>query len=154
MIAKDRIIQLVEEKIEGTEIFVVAVEVSSTNTILVEVDKAPSISIEECVAISRYIENNLDREEEDFDLKVSSPGLDKPIRHFLQYKKNVDRELKVVLNSGKSEKGLLKEVTENQLTLVQRKKERIEGRKKKRVVEHELNLSFSDIKESKVIVSF
>lgn len=154
MITKSQIETLVKEKIEGSEAFIVEIEVTPVNQIMVEVDKAPSISIEECVAISRYIENELDREEEDFELKVSSPGLDKPIRHMLQYKKNVGRQLKVVMQSGKSEKGELKEVANEMLTLVQRKKERIEGRKKKEWKENEISIPMSEIKESKVIVSF
>ena len=85
MIEKQNIKELVEEFIKGTGLFLVAVKVSSANRITVLADKNEGITIDECAAIHRHIENNLDREKEDFELQVSSPGLDMPFLVIEQY---------------------------------------------------------------------
>ncbi|MEI8226492.1 MAG: ribosome assembly cofactor RimP, partial [Bacteroidota bacterium] len=76
MIEKQKILGLVEEFIKGTGLFLVAVKVSSSNRITVLADKNEGITIDECAAIHRHIEKSLDRDAEDFELQVSSPGLD------------------------------------------------------------------------------
>ena len=78
MIEKQKIQGLIEEYIKGTELFLVSVKVSSANRIIVLADKKDGITIDECAAIHRHIENGLDRDVEDFELQVSSPGLDFP----------------------------------------------------------------------------
>jgi len=78
MIDKVKIENLVKEFISGTELFLVAVKVSSAGKITILADKKEGITIDECVSISRFIEKNLNRDEEDYELMVSSPGLDMP----------------------------------------------------------------------------
>lgn len=153
MILQNQIEELISEKLKGSDIFLVHLSIANGNKIIVEVDKAPSITIEECVGISRYIENNLDREKEDFELKVSSPGLDKPLRHPLQYKKNVGRVLKVTSDDG-SFKGELIEFENNSVTLKWTEKVKEEGKKKKVLKTFEKQFKIDNIKEAKVVVSF
>ena len=100
MTDKEHIKGLIEEFIKGTGLFLVAVKVSSANRITVLADKNEGITIEECVAIHRHIENNLDREKEDFELQVSSPGLDLPFGVIEQYIKNQGRKVEVIENDG------------------------------------------------------
>jgi ribosome maturation factor RimP len=78
MTDKIKIEKLVEEFINGTELFLVAVRISSSGKITILADKKEGITIDECVSISRFIEKNLNRDEEDYELQVSSPGLDSP----------------------------------------------------------------------------
>lgn len=153
MIKKEKILEILEPKLSNTGVFLVSLEIGSGNKILVEVDKNPSISIDECVSISRQIEQNLDREEEDFELRVSSPGLDKPIRHPLQFEKNVGRKLKVVLED-KTISGKLIDFSENTLTLQWSEKMKVEGKKKKITEEITEKVNLDIIKEAKVIISF
>ena len=98
MISKDNIIHLIDERIQelGNNLYVVELSISAKNVIRVEIDKLEgNVSVDECVSISRNIEHNLDRDNEDFELHVSSAGLDKPFRHINQYKKNIGRMIQV-----------------------------------------------------------
>ena len=112
MVEKQKIQTLVDEFIKGTGLFIVAVKVSSANRITVLADKNEGITIDECAAIHRHIEMNLDRETEDFELQVSSPGLDLPFGVIEQYYKNVGRKVEVMDKEGTKLTGILKNVTD------------------------------------------
>lgn len=111
MIEKSKIQDLVKEFIKGTELFIVAVKVSSSNKITVLADTMEGITIDECAEIHRYIESNLDRDTEDFELQVSSPGLDLPFGVIEQYYKNEGKKVEVIDNDGPKYSGILKNVT-------------------------------------------
>jgi ribosome maturation factor RimP len=111
MTDKGHIKGLVEEFLKGTGMFLVGVKVSSTNRITILADKNEGITIDECAAIHRHIENNLDRDKEDFELQVSSPGLDMPFGVIEQYYKNAGRKVEVIDNEGSKFTGILKNVT-------------------------------------------
>ena len=124
MIEKQKIQGLVEEFIKGTGLFLVSVKVSNANRIIVLADKNEGITIDECAAIHRHIENGLNRETEDFELQVSSPGLDAPFTVIEQFYKNDGRKVEVTDNEGSKYIGNLKNVTkggfelETKLTLL------------------------------------
>jgi len=111
MIEKSKIQDLVKEFIKGTELFIVAVKVSSSNKITVLADTMEGITIDECVDIHRHIESNLDRDIEDFELQVSSPGLDQPFGVIEQYYKNEGKKVEVIDNDGSKYSGILKNVS-------------------------------------------
>jgi ribosome maturation factor RimP len=111
MIERQKIEALVGEFVKGKDLFIVAVKVSSSNRITVLADKKDGITIDECASIHRFIENNLDREIEDFELQVSSPGLDLPFVVPEQYLKNEGRKIEVIDNEGSKYTGILKNVT-------------------------------------------
>jgi ribosome maturation factor RimP len=111
MIEKQKIQELIEEYIKGKELFLVSVKVSSANRIIVLADKKDGITIDECAAIHRHIENGLDRDIEDFELQVSSPGLDLPFSVIEQYLKNEGKKVEVIDNDGTKYTGKLKNVT-------------------------------------------
>lgn len=100
MIKESTVRALIDETIEGTAIFLVDLKISSGNKISVLVDAIGGLPITDCIKVSRGIEHNLDREEEDFSLDVSSPGLDQPFKVFRQYEKNIGRSLKVTMTDG------------------------------------------------------
>ena len=133
MIDKSKIAQLVNEKLTDDQ-FLVDVTVSSSDVIHVMVDSDTAISINQIVEISRHIENNLDREVEDFELSVFSAGLSEPLRLVRQYKKNMNKELDVVLNSGQKLTGVLKKADDQGIDLEVTTKEKTEGSKKKELV--------------------
>ena len=147
MTDKEYIRGLAEEFIKGTGLFLVAVKVSSANRITVLADKNEGITIEECVAIHRHIENNLDREKEDFELQVSSPGLDLPFAVMGQYYKNEGREVEVTENDGTKYTGILKNVTTGGFELETELK--IKGKPKER---KEISFNFEQIKTTRVIL--
>lgn len=154
MISKDRVKELVEERIEGTDIFIVELNVYEGNKIKVLLDADSGLAIQSCVSVSRNIEHNLDREEEDFELSVSSPGLDNPLKVVRQYKKNVGRSLKVKTLDETKFEGVLETADEEKIIILERRKERIEGRKKKEWIEERHEIMYDNIKEAKVVISF
>jgi ribosome maturation factor RimP len=97
---------------------------------------------------------NLDREKEDFELQVSSPGLTESFRVKEQYLKNAGREVEIVTTDGTKRTGLLKEVKPEFVLLETSTREKVEGHKKKQLVVREHQIDYSDIKSAKVVVSF
>jgi ribosome maturation factor RimP len=150
MISKERVTDLIEQRIEGTDLFLVKLSISSANAIKVIVDGDSGVSIEQCIAISRQIEHNLDRDEEDFSLEVTSFGLGEALLLHRQYEKNLERNVKINLKDGTRVKGKLLEVEENHIVIDQdlTKKQIKEGK------EAHIQLAFDDIQETKVEVSF
>lgn len=154
MITNTQIQELIAERLVEKNCFVVYLDVKPGNNIQLELDSPEGISISDCIDFSRQIEHNLDREVEDFELHVSSPGLDKPLRVFQQYQKNIGRELSVILLDDKKVEGKLEEVNENEIKLTYTVTEKIEGKKKKLKKIIEEIIPFTNIKESTIIISF
>lgn len=148
MTDKEYIKGLVEEFIKGTRLFLVAVKVSSANRITVLADKNDGITIDECVSIHRHIENNLDREKEDFELQVSSPGLDLPFGVIEQYYKNEGRKVEVTENEGSKFSGILKNVTAGGFELETEVK--VKGRSKEL---KDISFNFDQVKTTRVILT-
>jgi len=154
MITIDQINSLVSEKLAKKECFVVELEIGKENNILLEVDSLKGVSVQDCIDLSRAIEHNLDREVEDFELQVSSAGLDKPLRVKEQYVKNIGRKVKIKKIEGKEIKGELKEVGEDEIKVEYSYKERVEGKKKKQTITKQEVIPFENIKETTIIISF
>ena len=154
MITKEQVQELIKKKLEESNCFVVDLDVRSGNKILLEIDSLKGITVKDCVEFSKAVESNLDREIEDFDLQVSSPGLDKPFRVKEQYLKNIERDIKVTTIEGTVIKGKLKEVNENEIMVEHSYRERIEGRKKKQTIIKQEEINFNNIKETTIIISF
>jgi ribosome maturation factor RimP len=149
MIEKDKIQQLVGEFIKGTDLFLVGIKVSSANRITVLADKKEGITIDECGAIHRYLENNLDRETEDFELQVSSPGLDLPFGVIEQYFKNEGKLVEVTDNEGSKFTGKLKNVTPGGFEL--ETEIRIKGKTKEL---KDCSFNFDQVKSTRVVLIF
>jgi ribosome maturation factor RimP len=111
MIEKNHIEKLVNEFIKGTAIFCVAIKVSSSNRITVLADTMKGITIDECAELHRYLEKNLGRNTEDFEMQVSSPGLDMPFGVIEQYYKNEGKRVEVTDIDGTKSSGILRNVT-------------------------------------------
>lgn len=157
MISKKKVKQLINERIEELDngLFIVDLYISANNQIHVLLDKYEgSVSVDDCIRVSRNVEHNLDREEQDFELSVSSAGLDKPFRVFAQYKKNIGRDVKVKRKEGGKIEGTLIEATEEQIVVQNSRKEKIEGKKKKEVIVEDHIIPMSNILETKIVISF
>jgi ribosome maturation factor RimP len=153
MIDKVKIVELVNEKLTDDQ-FLVGVTVSSSNVIHVMVDSDTGISINQIVEISRFVESNLDREVEDFELSVFSAGLSEPLSLVRQYKKNKDKEIEVLLTSGQKLAGILIKADDQGIDLEVTTKEKSEGSKKKELVTRVHSLGYPEIKEAKKVLKF
>jgi len=154
MIAEKKVRELAQSRLDEFNGYIIELTIGSANHIKVLIDSDAGISVSDCMSVSRNIEHNLDREEEDFSLEVSSAGIDQPFKHHRQYHKNIGRNVKVKLHDDKAVEGLLDQVNDNEIMVVSRSKERIEGRKAKKWIETKHIINFEDIKETNVIISF
>jgi len=153
MIGEERIIELVKEKLDDG-MFVVDIKVSTSNVIHVYVDAFDGMTIEKCIAISRHVEHSLDRDEEDFELQVSSPGLTESFKVKQQYIKYTGKEIEVVTSENEKLEGLLKESNDEGIIFETSAREKVEGHKKKQMVVKEYNLKYEEIKSAKAVISF
>jgi ribosome maturation factor RimP len=129
--------------------------ISSKNAISVKIDNFNGgVSVKDCVSVSRNIEHNLDREVEDFELQVSSPGIDQPFMVHEQFLKNIGKQVSVTLENQKVLSGELMIVTENQLSIKEITIEKNKATNKKKTIETVHQLLMSDIRETKLIISF
>ena len=148
MIEKSKIENIVNEYIKGTDIFLVAVKVSSTNRISVIIDTFNGILLEQCADLHRHIETILDRNSVDFELQVSSPGLDAHFAVIEQYRKYENRKIEVVDSSGERFTGVLKNVTKGGFEL--ETEIRIKGKKSEKL---DKSFNFDQVKSAKAIYS-
>jgi ribosome maturation factor RimP len=148
MIEKNKIEEIIKEFIRGTELFLVSVKVSSANRITVLADKNSGITIDECVSIHRHIENSFNRDEEDFELQVSSPGLDTPFIVIEQYLKNEGKKVEVTDNDGTKYTGILKNVTPGGFELEAEVKVKGKGKELK-----EISFNLDQVKTTRVILT-
>ena len=140
MINSETIAELLEQHIRGTDMFVVEVAVKAGNSIRVHVDRPNGISIDECVQNSRFLNETMDRDEEDYSLEVSSPGLSASLKVKQQYEKNLGHPVDVLFNDGTRATGKLQSVTEKGFTL--------KGKGDEQEIE------FEEVKTVKAIISF
>ncbi len=140
---------LLEGILSGKDIFLVGVKVDNNNKIHVFIDTQEGISIDQCVGVSRELEEKLDREKEDFALEVSSPGLDSPFRVIEQYQKNVGRKITLVRTDGEKLEGMLKKIMESGIVL-----EMARGKKGQPKDPELKELSFAEIKSARASIQF
>ncbi len=117
----EKVYSLLEPLLEGTDIFIVNIKVKPINNIKVYLDADSGFSIEKCSLVNRKLYAQIDASqmfpEGDFSLEVSSPGVDEPLLQMRQYKKNIGRKVAVTDTEGVEKTGILKEVTEEHITL-------------------------------------
>ncbi len=154
MIDKNVVKKLVEEWLQDKEYFLVSIEISSDDRIVVEIDHADGVWIEDCVALSKYIEDHLNRDEEDYELEVGSAGLGQPFKVPQQYINFIGKEVEVLDADGKKVKGILKAVEGNDFTVGVEEKVKVEGKKRpvKQEVDHVYQMD--KVKYTKYIISF
>jgi ribosome maturation factor RimP len=157
MITKQLVRKLAQERIDELDrgLFIVNITISPSFVIHLELDKTEGyVAIEDCISVSRNVEHNLDREAQDFELHVSSAGLDKPLRVLPQFVKNIGKEVTLKLSDKVKKQGVLVAVTEEALTLETIRVEKIEGKKKKETIVEQEVFPMASIKETKIVISF
>jgi len=150
---KEKVEQLIAEGIEGTEIYVVKLTVSSSNDINVLLDSDSGLSLADCRTVSRAIEFDLDREEEDFSLTVASAGIGEPLV-LRQYMKNVDRKVAVTLNDGEVVEAKMIAANDQNIELEWKSREKKPTGKGKITVVNKRIIEHRDIKQTIVLITF
>ena len=149
-----RVRSLVDEALKENEsLFLIDLKTGEDNSIRVIVDGDQGVPLSECIRISRHVEHNLNREEEDFSLEVTSPSITDPIQDKRQYNNNVGRILQLKTNEGSFE-GKLTEIAEDQLVLEWKTREPKPIGKGKRTVEKKEFFPIENILEAKVKIIF
>ena len=152
MISKKRVQELVEEKIKGSELFIVEVKVSGGNRINIALDRPKKLNVGDCAEVSRYVEAGLNRDVEDFEITVSSPGLEQPLKVLNQFLKHQGRNVRVVLKDGRLLRGKMTVANEDGITLEVFRENK---KKNKEQTQNEIvNLKYPEIKETKIEITF
>ncbi|NDW19027.1 ribosome assembly cofactor RimP [Dysgonomonas sp. 216] len=154
MIDKTLIKEIVEEYLVDTPMFLVETVVRPGNIIVVEVDSKDGVGIDDCIALSKYIESKLNRDEEDFELEVGSAGITSPFKIPMQYEKNIGNEVEVLTKDGQKISGVLKSNNETKFTVTTTKMVKPEGAKRKVAVEEDQTFGYDEVKYTKYIIRF
>ena len=154
MINRNVVEGIVNEWLEGKEYFLVDVTVSPDDKIVVEIDHAEGVWIDDCVELSRFIESKLDREEEDYELEVGSAGIGQPFKVLQQYLIHIDKEVEVLTKDGKKMEGVLKEADAEHFVVTVQKKVKPEGAKRPKLVDEDVTFTYDEIKYTKYLISF
>ena len=149
MITENQLTRLIDEHFTGGDLFLVDLFIKAGNHIYVFIDGDHGVKIEDCRDLSRFLEQKMDREAEDFDLTVSSSGADRPLKLLRQYIKNIGNELEVITNDGEQINGLILSANETGLKIEQSVK-----KSKKETEKKIISLNFDEIKSAKKIISF
>ena len=154
MIDKNIVRRLVDEWLEGKEYFLVDIQISPDSKVVVEIDHADGVWIEDCVELSKFIEENLSRDEEDYELEVGSAGLGQPFKVPQQYINFIGKEVEVLDHDGRKVSGVLKSVDGNKFVVSVNEKVHVESKKRpvKMDVDHEYDMN--EVKYTKYLISF
>lgn len=146
MIDKVKVLDIIKDALEGSDKFLVNMKITPDNRIFVDIDGDNGITIDDCIELSRTIENQLNRNEEDFELNVSSSGADAPLKMPRQYRRHIGRDLSVETFEGKSYEGSLTDCDDQQFTIL------IKGTKK--IPPQVLTFNYADVRAAKVVLKF
>jgi len=149
VIEEKQIIRLVEESLQGTDKFLVEVVIRPTNLITIFIDGDSQVSIEDCRRVNRHLEQKMNREKQDFELTVSSAGLDRPLKVLRQYKKRVGLELEVVTVAGDKTCGILVTAGNDGIEIEQEIKISKKEKEKKKIF-----IPFKEIRTVKEVITF
>lgn len=152
---KEKVKGLIDRALEeNSSLFLIDFSVSSDNAIRIVIDGDKGVSIEDCIALSRAVEHNLDREQVDFSIEVTSFGATEPFTLERQYQKNVGRHVQVQTLDGRNQEGVLKRIDDDKVILEFETRGPKPVGKGKITIKKECSFDFSDIKETKVIIKF
>lgn len=157
MIDKNVVKTLVDKWLEDNSekgYFLVDIQVDDDNKIVVEIDHKDGVVINDCVSLSEFINDNLDRDKEDYELEVGSTGLGQPFKVPQQYVINIGEEVEVLDKDGKKVKGILKAVDGNIFTVTVNEKVKVEGKKRPVKMDVDHTYDMNEVKYTKYIIRF
>ena len=154
MAFKDKVGELLSDGLkEKPSVFLIDLTITDSFKIIVTLDGDDGVSLQDCIDISRAIEHNLDREEQDFSLEVASAGVSSPLRHLRQYKKNIGRTL-IVKTGNETIEAKLAEANDQSITLEWQAREPKKVGKGKETVQKSVQVPYAEIKEAIVTITF
>lgn len=148
----EEIKDIVQQLLEGSELFLVEAQLSPKNEITVFIDSPTGVDVATCIRISKQLEEKLNRETEDFELTVSSAGIGYPFKVAGQYLKNLGKQVEVKTTDGSRFTGILRQYDGEKIVLEYEEKIQVEGKKKKETIKKQRDIALSDIKQIKDLI--
>ena len=154
MINKDVVKAFVEEWLQGNDYFLVDIIFGADDRIVIEIDHADGVWIEDCAELSRFLQEKMGDELGDYELEVGSAGIGQPFKVEQQYKNHIGDEVEVLQLDGQKQKGILKAVDGRQFTITVQEKQTVEGKKRPVMVDIDKNYSMDEVKSVKYLLAF
>ncbi|MBR6195411.1 MAG: ribosome assembly cofactor RimP [Prevotella sp.] len=154
MINKEVVKTFVEEWLQGNDYFLVDIIFGAEDRIVIEIDHADGVWIEDCAELSRFLQEKLGDELGDYELEVGSAGLGQPFKVEQQYKNHIGDEVEVLQLDGQKLKGVLKTVEDRNFTITVQEKQTVEGKKRPVMVDIDKTFSMDEVKSVKYLLAF
>ena len=154
MINKDVVKTFVEEWLQGNDYFLVDIIFGADDRIVIEIDHADGVWIEDCAELSRFLQEKLGDDLGDYELEVGSAGLGQPFKVEQQYRNHIGDEVEVLQQDGIKLKGILKAVEGSEFTLTVQEKQHLEGKKRPVMVDVDKTYSMDEVKSVKYLLAF
>ena len=154
MINKETIQTLTEEWLQGNDYFLVDINFAADDRIVIEIDHADGVWIEDCAELSRFLQERLGDELGEYELEVGSAGLGQPFKVAQQYQNHICDTVEVLEANGKKVQGILKAVDGRNFTVSVQEKQKLEGKKRPTLVEIDKTYSMDEVKYAKYLLAF
>ena len=156
MIDKNVVTKAVDEWLQKGDYYLVDVEMTPDDRIVIEIDHADGVWIEDCADLSRHLQETLGEELGDYELEVGSAGIGQPFKVAQQYRNHIGKEVEVLQKNGQKKQGILKEVSEDgqQFTITTKEKQQVEGKKRPVLMDVDKTFDINDIKYCKYLLTF
>jgi ribosome maturation factor RimP len=156
MIDKNVVTKAVDEWLQKGDYYLVDVEMTPDDRIVIEIDHADGVWIEDCADLSRHLQEALGEELGDYELEVGSAGIGQPFKVAQQYRNHIGKEVEVLQKNGQKKQGILKEVSEDgqQFTITTKEKQQVEGKKRPVMMDVDKTFDINDIKYCKYLLAF
>lgn len=154
MINKEVVKTFVEEWLQNGDYFLVDIIFGADDRIVIEIDHADGVWIEDCAELSRFLQEKLGDEVGDYDLEVGSAGLGQPFKVEQQYKNHIGDEVEIIGLDGIKLKGIMKAVEGRNFTITTQEKQHVEGKKRPVVVDVDKTFSMDAVKSVKYLLAF
>lgn len=154
MIDKNVVENIVSEWLNGKDYFLTDLTITPDNRIVVEIDHKDGVWIDDCVELSRFIEDHLDRDEQDFELEVGSAGIGQPFKVLRQYENHIGDTVEVAPKSGRKYVGTLTEANAEGFTVEVEQKVKHEGEKRPRTEIVSMTFRYHDVRSVKYVIQF
>jgi len=154
MITKEKVKYYVEEWLQGGDYFLVDVQMGDDDRIVVEIDHADGVWIDDCAALSRFLQEQLGEEVGDYELEVGSAGIGQPFKVDQQYRNHVGDQVEVIDAEGNKVVGTLKEVDGRSFTVTTQERQTPEGKKRPVKVDVDKTYDMDSVKSTKYLLNF
>lgn len=154
MIDKQKLTAVIEQGIRDTDLFLVNLTIGTDNKITVQIDSDTNVDIDQCVHLSQLVEQNFNRDDEDYELEIGSVGLTSPLQLPRQYKKYIGEQVETLTADGRKITGQLTAADNQTVTITVNQKVKKQGAKRPVIEPQEIKLQYNEIKQTKYIIQF